>query len=168
MINPYSRIPHAWVVTVVALVATAIVAWLMTPSLALLRTPEAPKRIASLELARDAESARKVIDSWKDGGIEAAKTSIRLDCLFIPAYSTLLAFIWFGAAHWLRGRVPGLPTFVTAWGWAMWGAGILDYVENWCDYRMIEHGATDSLARISSVCATVKFVVTLVLIKTLF
>ena len=96
-----------------------------------------------------------------------ARRSIALDCLFIPAYSTLLAFLLFAAAAWLEPRAR-LPSLVAgAWGWAMWGAGLLDYVENWCDWRMLERGATDTLAAVSSTAATIKFVVTVVMIQAL-
>lgn len=169
MPNPWSSLPHPWIAVLAAAVLAGFVIWLMGPSRALLENDVAPKHIASLELAPNATRANAVIESWRDAGVlDAAKRNIALDCLFIPAYTTLLALLWFAAASALSGRWPGVASFVAVWGWAMWGAGLLDYIENFCDYRMLEHGATNSLARISSVCATVKFVVTVVAVKMLF
>lgn len=168
MPNPWLSLPHPWVAVTAAAALTVLVIWLMGPSRKLLENDVATKHIASLELAPNAARAEAVIKSWGDAGVKAAKENIALDCLFIPAYTTLLALLWFAAASALRGRFPGVASFVTVWGWAMWGAGLLDYVEDFCDYRMLEHGATDALARVSSICATVKFVVTLVFVKILF
>ena len=169
MPNPWLSLPHPWVAVTATAALVGLVIWLMAPSRALLKNDVAPKYIASLELAPNAARANAVIESWRHAGVlDAAKRNIALDCLFIPAYTTLLALLWFAAASALRGRLPGVASFVTVWGWAMWGAGLLDYVENFCDYRMLEHGATDGLARVSSVCATVKFIVTLVFVKILF
>jgi hypothetical protein len=168
MPNPWLSLPHPWIAVSAAAALTVLVIWLMAPSRALLQNGVATKHIASLELAPNAARADAVIKSWGAAGVEAAKQNIALDCLFIPAYTTLLALLWFAAASALRSRLPGVASFVTVWGWAMWGAGLLDYIEDFCDYRMLEHGATDVLARVSSICATVKFVVTLVFVKILF
>lgn len=168
MPNPWLSLPHPWIAVSAAAALTVLVIWLMAPSRAQLQNDIATKHIASLELAPNAARADAVIKSWGAAGVEAAKQNIALDCLFIPAYTTLLALVWFAAASALSGRFPGVASFVTVWGWAMWGAGLLDYIEDFCDYRMLEHGATDVLARISSICATVKFVVTLVFVKILF
>ena len=169
MPNPWLSLPHPWVAVSAAAALTALVMWLMAPSRALLKNEVATKHIASLELAPNAKRANAVIQSWCDPVVlAAAKRNIALDCLLIPAYTTLLALLWFAAASALRSRLPGVASFVTVWGWAMWGAGLLDYIEDFCDYRMLEHGATDVLARVSSICATVKFVVTLIFVKILF
>ena len=169
MPNPWADLPYPWLAVLVAAALAGGVFLAMNPSLGPLRTQAAPKGIASLELAPDAARAGRVIDSWRRAGaLDHARRVIALDCLFIPAYATLLALLWFAAAHALRARLPGVSAFVAAWGWAMWGAGLLDYVENFCDLRMIDHGASDLLARVSATCAAVKFVVTVVAVKVLF
>jgi hypothetical protein len=161
MLNPYAKLPHGWIVLLVAMVATLGVARLMAPSRKALTIPGAPKGMISLQLAGSKEQAQQVIDAWSHKGqIATAFENIRLDCLFIPAYSTLLAFILFAAADLIAPKARPLTQFLVLWGWAVFGAGILDYIEDFCDYRMLQHGATETLAQVSRVCSTIKFIVT--------
>ena len=169
MRNPFTELRRPWLAVALAAAATVALAVPLELWNRQLRACGAPKGIAGLELARTASEAQALIDSWRRcGAIAVAKRSVALDNLFIPAYSTLLALLWFAAARWLEPRARGPSTFIAGWGWAMWAAGALDYVENWCDWRMLERGATDVLAAVSSTAATVKFVVTLVLVHVLF
>jgi hypothetical protein len=162
MLNPYSKMRHGWIVLVVAAAATLGISRLMAPTGKALMLPGAPKGMISLQLAGSAKQAQGVIDTWSHKGVtSAALENIRLDCFYIPAYSTLLAFILFTLAGLLDSKARVLSKVLIVWGWAVWGAGVLDYIEDFCDYRMIQHAATDGLAQVSRLCATVKFIITL-------
>jgi hypothetical protein len=162
MLNPYSKMRQGWIVLVVAVAATLGIARMMAPTRKALVLPLAPKGGISLQLAGSADQAQQVIDAWSHKGLTStALENIRLDCLFIPAYTTLLAFILFTLADLLAAKARVVSKVLIVWGWAVWGAGILDYIEDFCDYRMIQHIATDGLAQTSRLCATVKFIITL-------
>src|SRR5580765_9058723 len=57
-----------------------------------LKTPEAPHKIISLELAWSADKAKTVVSSWTGKTREIALHSINQDYLFILAYTLFLVF----------------------------------------------------------------------------
>ena len=163
--NVFESLPHPWwTLAVFALLTLAIGAGMKRQSASLTIPGVVPRGIGDLELAGTRECAAKVLHAWKPAGIRVAIVNTLLDFLFIPCYATLLALIFFWLAS-VTKHVPVLPVILLVWAWLMWVAGILDVIENLCMLGMLTMGADAILARVAQVCATVKFVITLILIK---
>jgi hypothetical protein len=165
--NVFESLRHPWWTLAISAALTALMIAIMTAQGAPLKTPVTPRGIGDLELAGTRECAETVLKAWKSkpGGTRVAVVNTLLDFLFIPCYSTTLALICFLLAR-LTKRVSPLSMLFLLWGWLMWGAGILDVVENLCMLGMLAGSANALLARVAQVCATVKFVITVLMIKT--
>lgn len=164
--NVFERLAHPWWTLALFFGLTIAAIAVMEYQVAPLRQLS-PRGVGDLELAGTKECADLVLAMWGENGKRIATTNILLDFLFIPCYTTLLALIWFFLASKTRSIRP-LSLLLTFWAWLMWFAGILDVVENLCMLAMLTHGTSDLLARLSQVCATTKFIITVVLMKVLF
>lgn len=155
--------------TLAMLVAFSVAGWE-------LRTREAPLGIVSLELARDAASADRIIQSWKDShapaavvntvegavqGIPAgvdrkAATLTMADFLFILLYGPTFAMacVWLGE----RSRFAALGVVL---GWLVPLAALSDAVEDLFLLRMLSGDTADPAAAVTSTCATLKFLILL-------
>lgn len=120
-------------ITAAATVGLAVVLTKMGEDL---KTPEAPRKVVSLELAATVQRANAILKSWNgkvlDGetALDLAKRSIVVDFPFIVAYSTALGGGCWWAAGILRRR--GFPggNLVRRLAWLQPVAGVLDIVEN--------------------------------------
>lgn len=126
-----------------------------------LQTSAAPAGIVSFELAGSEAQARAILDSWDAQTRGLADYSLRLDFLFLVAYSTTigLACLWAGSV--LRGR--NIPLTIGApLAWGMWLAALFDIMENIA--LLIElHGSPQSpWPQIARWCAIPKFALVLV------
>ena len=162
--NVFEALPHPWRTLIVFAVLTIVIGGITNQQGASLRTDKVPRGIGDLELAGTEECAAKVLDEWKGERIHVAIVNTLLDFLFIPCYTTALALIFFWLAS-VTKSVPVLPVILLVWAWLMWVAGILDVIENLCMLGMLTTSANAILARVAQVCATVKFVITIVLIQ---
>lgn len=101
--------------------------------------PLKPYRLVTLELAGDESVAGRIIGAWKDSnGLRLALDLQRLDTLFfIPLYTTLLALICVMVADWLYARGTLAHTQGILLAYAMWLAGVLDWVENYLMDKML-------------------------------
>lgn len=162
--NVFERLPHPWWTLAVFTVLTIVMAIVLGFQGASLRTHDVPRGIGDFELAGTKECAAKIMKAWGAEGIRVAIVNTLLDFLFIPCYTTMLALIFFWLAS-LTKHLPVIPVVLLVWAWLMWVAGILDVIENLCMLGMLTAGANAILARIAQVCATVKFVITVLLIK---
>lgn len=124
-----------------------------------LQTAEAPRRAISLELAGTERRAREVIESWERAGVkDEAYRHLIWDNLFIVFYSTFAALGCVMAARaFFRGGATAYDAALVV-AWLPWLAGMLDYVENSAMHAMLGGFRGETLPRLGSQCATVKFV----------
>src|ERR1051325_7695039 len=162
--NVFESLPHPWWTLAAFALLTFVIGGAMKRQAESLTMPEVPRGIGDLELAGTSECAAKIINAWKPAGVRVAIVNTLLDFLFIPCYATTLALIFFWFAS-VTKHVPVLPVIFLVWAWLMWVAGILDVIENLCMLGMLTAGANAILAPIAQVCATVKFVITIILIQ---
>jgi hypothetical protein len=126
-------------------------------------TPAAPYGMISFELARDADHAQAVLDSWDQTARLRAAFSVGLDYLFIPLYAITLTLSCLWAAHFRRERrrlptllvMIGLPGTLLAWGQSL--AAGLDAIENVALARMLFGAVAAPWPQVASICAAAKF-----------
>lgn len=114
--------------------------------------------IVGLELAGP-DKVDAVLDTWGDDGRRAARTSLALDQLWLATYSVLLAGLWTAVSGRLRRRGrPWLGHGAAVAGWAAFGAGGCDAVENTALLGVVTgRGPRHRLARIAQRAAQTKF-----------
>jgi hypothetical protein len=120
-----------------------------------LRTPAAPTAMISFELARTPSAAAEIVASWQavPGALDAARTSLWLDYVFLLAYPVWLALVCSAVARHSRART---AAFGAACAWTVLAAAPLDAVENWA----LLHALADPSApwpRVAWLCAVPKF-----------
>src|SRR5690606_24341102 len=107
---------------------------------AALQNEVAPRGIVSFELARTAENAQLILDSWWEEHTDDAWGSIILDYPFLFFYAATLMFgCAMAAGAWSRVR-PELLTPLAIIAWAQPVAGLLDAIENAAMARMLYTG----------------------------
>ncbi len=122
-----------------------------------LRTEAAPQGIVSFELAGDAGTAQRILDSW-DGHARVVVGFVQgLDTLFLLAYSTTIALGCVWAADVLRAAAPGLAALGPGVAWGQWVAAGLDAVENAALLVMLFGGVAAPWPRVAWGCAVPKF-----------
>jgi hypothetical protein len=116
--------------------------------------------IIALELAGTAPRARAAMDRWKErwgpGAVDRVRGAIYWDFAFIPVYAAWAAL----ACVMSAAVVPGSRGWVAAGmalAWGAWVAGGLDCVENVAMLRMLGPEPSAAAARLSQVCAGLKF-----------
>ena len=121
--------------------------------------------IVAYELAWSQPRSAAIISDWQhNDAIEAAKVSLGVDFVFLLAYPLMFSF---GAA--LLVRAPTSTSFHRA-GTLLSKAVLLciplDATENLALWHMLDAGASDALAHLAAICATLKF--TLVIVTALW
>lgn len=121
-----------------------------------LRIDGASGGIVGYELAWSAQRAATYINTWKSADVlETAKVSLGVDFAFLLAYPVML---WSAIA--LLVRTPATDTFNRA-GAVQKRAVLLciplDATENLVLWRMLDHGPSDGLAHLATICAAIKF-----------
>ena len=160
MTNLWEQLPHPVWMLGIFFALTVVMVTVMKQQIG-------PLHVGDLELAGTKEKAAAVLKGWGEEGKRIVRVNTLLDFLFIPCYTTLLALLWFLMAS-KTSRFGAVSTILNVWAWLMWVAGILDVIENLCMLSMMGREPTELLARLSQICATVKFVITVVLIGVLF
>jgi hypothetical protein len=94
-----------------------------------LRTEAAPSAIISFELAGTPGAAAAMLASWQavPGALEAARTSLWLDYLFLLAYPVWLSLVCSAVARHSAART---AAFGAVCAWTVLAAAPLDAVEN--------------------------------------
>ena len=148
-------------VCLAALVALMVATYLMRGKLT---TPEAPDGIISLELAGNAETAEKIINSWRalPEGMRHAEQNILFDLfLFIPAYSTSIGLACLLVERNFQkgkfGTALGLPWIGTILAWGLTLAALLDIIETLSLWAVLRGPIEGRLLEIARSCAIVKF-----------
>jgi len=116
----------------------------------------APGGIVGYELAWSATRANEYLSAWRNtGALEIAKVSLGVDFAFLLAYPFMFAT---GAALLIRRPVvSSFDRFGDAIRKGVLLCIPLDAVENVVLWRMIDHGASDGLAHLATICASIKF-----------
>lgn len=134
----------------------ALAAWLGAID-GVLRGPGSEGGIVGYELCGDVDAcAAQLTAMHARGATEALAFSLGLDYLFLVAYSTAIAAVLVFA-----GARLGRPwaKLVGGIAWAQWGAALLDAIENFALWQMLQHGASDPWPSIATVCAVPKFAI---------
>ena len=126
-----------------------------------LRIEGAPGGIVGYELAWSAARASTYLSTWDAASVlETAKVSLGVDFVFLIAYPLMF---YTGAALLLRTPPTGaFDRFGAVARRAVLLCIPLDAAENLLLWRMIDHGASDTLAHLATICASVKFLLVLV------
>jgi hypothetical protein len=125
----------------------------------LLWSPETPRGIVGFELAATRERATLMLQAWRGlGVVELVRDSLRLDFGFLLVYPVSLGL----ACRILSRRMAGVYDRVGArLSFAVLACTPLDAVENLSLLRMLERGASETMARLAAVSAVLKFVLVL-------
>jgi len=126
-----------------------------------LRTDEAPAGIISYEFAETVATAQSILDSWSPRAKIYAGFNLGLDYLFLVAYSTTIAL----AVIWVSGRPEmnlRLWTSAVFLAWALWGAALLDAIENYALFTMLVNGASEPWPQVAWWSAFFKFTIVIV------
>lgn len=123
-----------------------------------LTTAAAPRGIISFELAGSEERARAIVEAWDAGARRDAGFSLRIDFLFLIAYSTTISLACAWAADALRARGWALAAVGVPLAWAQWLAALFDATENIALLRLLGGPVASPWPQIAWGCAIVKFV----------
>jgi len=141
------------VLAALIVVTVILSSWLTVLGVAV-TTDAAPDGIVTFELARTADAARLILDSWDARAREAAMLLQGVDFLFLVAYPLSFSLAAVRLGRRLGGRWQGIGVFLS---WAVLLAAPLDLVENLALIRQIEFGANDTAAWLAWACAVPKF-----------
>lgn len=138
-------------VTLAALVATAILAFVFDG----LHRPMAPYTIVDLEFAGAPARLAEMTAAWGAAGTDAARQSLWLDFLFMPAYALLFAGLALMVARATSSLAQTLGLWLTLMPFAAWAWDLLENV-------MLLNALPPALAaetalRVAAVAAGVKF-----------
>jgi hypothetical protein len=126
-----------------------------------LQLTDTPRGIVGYELSWSAARAQRTVTAWRQNDvIDAAKVSLGVDFAFLLAYPLL----FFTSVRLLvreprTGLLDGLGFQL---GRAVLLCIPLDASENLLLWRMLDHGASESLAHLATLCATIKFLLVIV------
>jgi hypothetical protein len=131
--HPFAALPpgRARRIALAALAAAlvGVSAW-MKPSSDALAGEGTELAIVSLEFAATPARAARILGLWQErGALGAAITNVRLDYLFLIAYSTFLSLAAAMASDVLHHR-PRLARLGVLLAWGALAAGLLDAIEN--------------------------------------
>ena len=120
-----------------------------------------PPGIIGLELAFTTSNARAIVGGWA-GLLDVADKQVWCDYIFILGYTGSLLFICFHAADYAsqRGHAD-LARLAAFAGYGALLAGLLDCIENVGLLLMLAGRISPLIVLVTSLCATVKFVLAL-------
>ena len=122
-----------------------------------LKTSEAKYAIVSYEFVGTVPAAKKMIASWDQKAQLAAAFNIGFDYLFMPLYSTVLAFLCFWGAGYFQRRGSSLAKLGIPLMWGQWIAAVCDAIENVGLWLMLIDGPQDPWPMVSYTFAAIKF-----------
>lgn len=141
--------PQLLALSLIASAATVILFMLLQQYEATLQ----PSGIVGFELAFTPERAALILTTWGQAGLDAARQSLQLDFLFMPAY----AFCFFGftllSARATQSQIGYLLAI------APFGAWIMDAIENFALLNLVNSpiSATTLSPLVAGVAASIKF-----------
>lgn len=113
-----------------------------------------PRGVLSFELSWNRAGAEAVLASWPGELRDRAKQQIGIDFAFLAIYPLALSL---SCARLSESPLDTMAPVGVFLAWAVLVAGPLDLVENLAMLRMLGRGASDTMARLASWCAGVKF-----------
>jgi len=146
--------PHRWILLAILFAGTIILAVKLTSQGKPLRTQAAPNGILSYEFAWNQNRAELILNSWTNFKA-TARQQLLLDFPFLVFYPLLFSLACGMLADSPSNRMAAVGIFLS---WAVLAACPLDAAENIALLRMLDLGASETLARIAGWCAGVKFV----------
>lgn len=115
--------------------------------------------ILAFEFAGTPENARRILDAWGVSGEARMLAQIGLDNWWLFFYSTTLALLCVMIAIRIRAYALRWASIGTALAWAVWGAALLDRIENFALARIINGDITAAWTSTAFVCAGTKFLI---------
>lgn len=146
--------PYRWVLLGLLIIGTVAFAIKLTNQGKPLRTSVAPNGILSYEFAWSKSKAELILGSW-NSITDIARRQIIIDFGFLIVYPLALSLACAMLTEAPANQMAAVGVFIS---WAALTAGLLDAIENFALLRMLEMGASGSLARLAGFCAGVKFV----------
>ncbi|MBM3130601.1 MAG: hypothetical protein FJ009_18475 [Chloroflexi bacterium] len=119
-----------------------------------LKSDVAPSGIISFELAGKLSLAQEMVKSWGQLGQVYAGLNLGFDFVFIIAY---VICIGLGCVIVARGKF--LSSFGVALAWGMFGAGLLDCIENYNLIQILLGFGQEANAVLAQWCAIFKFAI---------
>ena len=120
-----------------------------------LKSTSTPAGIVGFELAFTRERAAFILQTWTaNGALTSARESLRLDFAFLLAYPVSLAL---GCRILARRNAGWFDRVGIQLSYALFACIPLDATENVALLRMLDIGASNGLARLAAICATIKF-----------
>ena len=160
MTHPFTFLetwPLRWLVLTVLLAIAAAVMFARIGPLDHLLQEKVPAGIFALEFSWSGGRAREILDAW--AGLEAkVREQTYWDYLFLLCYPVALSLACAMLADAPANPVPLIGIFVA---WATLAAAPLDALENLAMLRMVADGASETLAKLATWCAGLKFTVLL-------
>lgn len=156
MDHPFSWLPpsYRWAVLGVLVVGSVAFAVVLGAQGRPLINDAAPAGIVTYELAWTKERAGQIINSWA-GLIPTARWQLLIDFGFIVFYPLAISL---GCEMLAGSRVNTMPAIGFFLSWAVLVAGPLDATENLALLHMLQHGPSDTFARLAGSSAGLKFV----------
>jgi hypothetical protein len=145
--------PYRWVLFIALLAATVVLAVMLTKQGKPLRTASAPNGVLSYEFAWNRIQAEQILASWSSLK-DTVKQQLWLDFGFLITYPFLLSL---ACAMLTELPLNSMASAGVLISWAALATGPLDAAENFALLRMLDVGASESLARLAGWCAGVKF-----------
>jgi hypothetical protein len=116
--------------------------------------PLQPNGIVSFELAGNADSAQRMVDSWDADARLFAAFGLGFDYLFMPIYALALSLGLLLA----RGQNPSrYHSFANLMGWGALAAALFDAVENYALWHTLTQNAISPYPQLAATCAVIKF-----------
>jgi len=155
MTHPFAwlPLPYRWALLALLFAGTAALAVKLTSQGRPLRTGAAPQGVISYEFAWSRSQAELILSSWSSLR-DTARRQLITDFGFLIAYPLLLSLACAMLAESPHNRLAEVGIFIS---WAVLVSGPLDAVENLALLRMLDHGASEPLARLAAWSAGVKF-----------
>jgi hypothetical protein len=135
-------------------IATVWVSWIMQR---LARGIE--PGIVAFEFAGTPENARTILDQWGVSGEARMLAQIGLDNWWLVLYSTTLALLCVMIAIRVRTYASGWADVGIVLAWAVWGAALIDRIENLALVRIIDGDVRAAWTITAFVCASTKFLI---------
>lgn len=145
--------PQRWLLLAVLLALAALVMFGRLAPLDLLLKAREPGGILALEFAWSGRRATEILIAWQ--GLESVlRLQTWWDYLFLLCYPLGLSLACAMLVDAQHNPVPLIGAFVA---WAVLAAAPLDAVENLAMLLMVDYGASETLAKLTTWCAGLKF-----------